>query len=168
MQHQLTPTHEQVVMPSRASQQQLNHSTGVREPASPAVANPQAGSPRRRVLVVEDNIETQRLLEVYIKQNFLVSRAMNAEEALELFNKDHPDAILMDINLPGKDGLWITRQIRTGSLNPHRPIVALTAFAMIGDRERCLAAGCNDYLSKPATKREVLEVLEKALAGVPK
>jgi PAS domain S-box-containing protein len=167
-QHQQTPKHEQVLMPTRTVQQQASNATGLRESSSPTVAKSQTGTPQRRVLVVEDNIETQRLLEVYIKQNFLVSRAMNADEALERFKKDLPDAILMDINLPGKDGLWITRQIRTGSLNPETPIVALTAFAMIGDRERCLAAGCNDYLSKPATKREVLEVLEKALAAVPR
>jgi PAS domain S-box-containing protein len=128
-------------------------------PAAPVIKEDTSGAVRRHVLVVEDNPETQRLLEVYLKSQYRVSQAMNAEEAFDLISRDAPDFILMDVNLPSKDGLTITREIRAGSICPTVPIVALTAFAMTGDRQRCLDAGCNDYLSKPATKREVLDVI---------
>jgi CheY-like chemotaxis protein len=116
------------------------------------------------VLVVEDNIETQRLIQVYLKGSYRVVSAANAEEAFEAIERDVPDVILMDINLPGKDGLTITREIRAGTRCPNIPIVALTAFAMTGDRQRCLEAGCTDYLTKPATKREVLEMINRVVA----
>jgi PAS domain S-box-containing protein len=118
---------------------------------------------KKLVLVVEDNPETQRLLEVYLKNAYRIAQAFNATEAHAAIRKEVPDVILMDVNLPGKDGLAITREIRVGSVCPKVPIVALTAFAMTGDRQRCLAAGCNDYLSKPATKREVLDKIELML-----
>jgi PAS domain S-box-containing protein len=118
---------------------------------------------KKLVLVVEDNPETQRLLEVYLKNSYRIAQAFNATDAHSEIRKEAPDVILMDVNLPGKDGLAITREIRSGSVCPDVPIIALTAFAMTGDRQRCLAAGCNDYLSKPATKREVLEKIEEML-----
>lgn len=118
---------------------------------------------KKLVLVVEDNAETQRLLEVYLKQQYKVAQAMNAGEVEQQLQKQIPDVILMDVNLPGKDGLSITQDIRSGVQCPSVPIVALTAFAMTGDRQRCIDAGCNDYLSKPATKREVLDVVSRML-----
>jgi CheY-like chemotaxis protein len=69
----------------------------------------------------------------------------------------------MDVNLPGRDGLSITREIRAGSRCPDVPIVALTAFAMAGDREKCFEAGCTAYLSKPATRREVRDMISRLL-----
>ncbi len=134
--------------------------------AAPSTPKPEpvgeAGD-KKRILVVEDNPETQRLLEVYLRANYKVSAAMNSTEAFEAISKELPDVILMDVNLPGKDGLSITRDIRKGNQCPKVPIVALTAFAMTGDRQKCLDAGCNDYLSKPATKREVLDVIAKVM-----
>ncbi len=118
------------------------------------------------VLVVEDNVETQRLLDVYLKQNYRVAAAMNATEAFDSIDRELPDVILMDVNLPGKDGLTITQELRHGQQCPNVPIIALTAFAMTGDRQRCLDAGCNDYLSKPATKREVLEVIDRVMRSL--
>lgn len=113
------------------------------------------------VLVVEDNEETQRLLEAYLRGHYRVITASNAQAAMAVLNKEVPAAILMDVNLPGRDGLAITRDIRGGIRCPKVPIVALTAFAMTGDRERCIEAGCNEYLRKPATRREVLEMVGK-------
>ena len=120
-------------------------------------------STERHILVVEDNIETQRLIDVYLKSTYRVSQAANAQEVFEVLYQDMPDLIIMDINLPGKDGLAITREIRKGALCPQIPIIALTAFAMTGDRQRCIDAGCTDYLSKPATKKEVLAAIAKNL-----
>lgn len=139
--------------------------------ARPAVHRPIAVPPKpergaddkKLVLVVEDNPETQRLLEVYLKNSYRIAQAFNATDAHSEIRTEVPDVILMDVNLPGKDGLAITREIRNGSACPDVPIIALTAFAMTGDRQRCLAAGCNDYLSKPATKREVLEKIDQML-----
>lgn len=118
---------------------------------------------KKLVLVVEDNVETQRLLDVYLKQTYRVAAAMNAGEAFDAVEREVPSVILMDVNLPGKDGLTITRELRAGERCPTVPIVALTAFAMTGDRQRCIDAGCNDYLSKPATKREVLDVIDRVM-----
>jgi CheY-like chemotaxis protein len=119
------------------------------------------------VLIVEDNIETQRLIEVYLKGTYRVSQASNAQSAFAALRANKPDIIIMDVNLPGQDGLAITREIRKGTICPKIPIVALTAFAMTGDRQRCIDAGCTDYLSKPATKREVLAMLAKCLQDTP-
>jgi len=123
-------------------------------------------NPKEHVLVVEDNPETQNLLGAYLRDGFRLSFVSNADEAYVALKNDPPDVILMDINLPGRDGLSITRDIRSGNILPNVPIIALTAFAMAGDRQRCLDAGCNDYLSKPATRREVLEAISRALNTV--
>jgi PAS domain S-box-containing protein len=119
-----------------------------------------------KVLVVEDNVETQRLMNAYLREKYDVTQAHSAKEALESFHANIPDVILMDVNLGGKDGLSVTQEIRAGSTHPNVPIIALTAYAMTGDRERCIEAGCNDYLTKPATKREVLEIVERTYARV--
>ena len=144
-----------------------------RQPAppqkEPAPPQREPAPPQREphVLIVEDNIETQRLIEVYLKGGYRVTKVSNAQEVFAALRTDKPDLILMDVNLPGKDGLAITREIRKGTICPKIPIVALTAFAMTGDRQRCIDAGCTDYLSKPATKREVLAMLAKCLQDTP-
>jgi len=131
-------------------------------PAAPkAAAQPTNGA---LVLVVEDNAETQRLLEAYLEGQYRIAQAMSAQEVDAAMLREVPDAIIMDINLPGRDGLALTREIRSGTRCPNVPIIALTAFAMTGDRQKCLDAGCDFYLSKPATRREVLDVVAKALA----
>jgi PAS domain S-box-containing protein len=133
-------------------------------PMVPAVEVPVPTGPTgKHVLVVEDNSETQRLLDAYLRGQYRVSKAANAQMAIEAINKEVPDLIIMDVNLPGRDGLSITREIRSGTICPRVPIVALTAFAMTGDRQKCIEAGCDDYLSKPATRREVLEMVGKLM-----
>ncbi|MDP4232376.1 MAG: ATP-binding protein [Bacteroidota bacterium] len=130
----------------------------------PAEAEEEDTTDEGLVLVVEDNEETQRLLEAYLRGHYRVVCASNAQSVMLAIRKEIPTAILMDVNLPGRDGLAITRDIRAGRLCPNVPIVALTAFAMTGDRERCLEAGCNEYLPKPATRREVLEIVGRVIA----
>ncbi len=115
------------------------------------------------VLVVEDNVETQRLIAAYLRDQYRLAYAQNADTAIEAIEKEVPALILMDINLPGRDGLSIVKEIRSGTRCPHVPIIALTAFAMAGDRQKFLDAGCTDYLSKPATRREVLEAVTRLL-----
>ncbi len=115
------------------------------------------------ILVVEDNIETQRLISAYLRDHYRLAYAQNADTALEAIEKEAPALILMDINLPGRDGLSIVKEIRSGTRCPDVPIIALTAFAMAGDRQKFLDAGCTDYLSKPATRREVLDAVSRLL-----
>ncbi len=102
------------------------------------------------VLVVEDDQRAATILrDFFTSQNLRVELARNGLEALALVNQFHPDIILMDIQMPELDGLETTRRIRAQSHLQTIPIIAMTALVMPGDRERCLAAGADDYVSKP-------------------
>ncbi len=133
------------------------------EPPKPVVLDTPANQVGTLILVVEDNIETQRLISAYLRDHFRLAFAQHADGAMEAIAKEAPGLILMDINLPGRDGLSIVKDIRSGTRCPEVPIIALTAFAMAGDKQKFLDAGCTDYLSKPATRREVLEAVNKLL-----
>jgi CheY-like chemotaxis protein len=86
--------------------------------------------------------------------------ARNGNEALALARVERADVILMDIQLPGMDGLETIRRLRAEPVLCNIPIIALTAIAMRGDREKCLAAGANDYLSKPVSLKRLIETIE--------
>jgi signal transduction histidine kinase/CheY-like chemotaxis protein len=121
-----------------------------------------------RVLVAEDNAVNQRLASRMLeKRGHRVTVTANGLEAAETLANGHFDLILMDIQMPEMDGFEATAAIRTREKRDgaHVPIIALTANAMKGDRERCLAAGMDGYLSKPIVPRELDELLEKYLAG---
>lgn len=105
-----------------------------------------------RVLLVEDNLVNQQVARGILKKKHIdVIVTNNGREAIELFQADgnYFDMILMDLEMPEMDGYEATRRIRSGTINPDVPIIAITAQAMRGDRERCLAAGMDGYLSKP-------------------
>ena len=110
---------------------------------------------QEKILVVEDtplNMELCRdLLEV---AGYVVYEATDAQEAIKQAKQEKFDLILMDIQLPGMDGLSATKIIKEESINKDTPIVALTAYAMAGDKEKIEAAGCNGYLTKPINTRE--------------
>lgn len=102
------------------------------------------------ILVVDDNAANLKLARVILqREGYLVRTAVDAEEALELLRSWRPALILMDIQLPGLDGLELTRRLKADPACRDILIVALTAFAMPNDHERALAAGCDGYLSKP-------------------
>ena len=106
------------------------------------------------ILVVEDNITNQLLTSsVLEREGYRVEVAGSSVEALELLRTSKPDLILMDIQLPGLDGLALTRMLKIASDTAAIPVVALTAHAMSGDRELALAAGCAGYISKPIDTR---------------
>jgi CheY-like chemotaxis protein len=130
-----------------------------RVPMGPAVAN------RWLVLLAEDNPVNQKLAcHLLGKLGCEVEVAGNGMEALERWNKRPYDAIFMDCQMPGLDGYQTTQRIReSGERGRRIPIVAITASSMVGDRERCLAAGMTDYVSKPLDPRELRRVLEAAL-----
>lgn len=102
------------------------------------------------ILVVDDNAANLKLARVILQQEgHTVRTVIDAEEALVLLKSWRPALILMDIQLPGLDGLELTRRLKSEPEHRDTIIIALTAFAMPSDRERALAAGCDDYLSKP-------------------
>ena len=93
----------------------------------------------------------------------IIDEAANADEAVEKIEKQNPDVIFLDIQMPGMDGLEAIEQIRRNLNLVDVPIIALTALAMKGDRDRCLQAGANDYLSKPFKLKELVNSIEKLL-----
>ena len=89
--------------------------------------------------------------------------AKTGQEAITLAQSEHPDLILIDIQMPGIDGLEASRQIRGDLILAEVPIIALTALAMSGDRERCLVAGANEYLSKPVKLKHLAILIQQLL-----
>lgn len=118
-----------------------------------------------KILVVEDN-PTNMILTVYILESagHDVLQAENATVGIQLACKEHPDLIFMDIQLPDMDGLEATRQLKSQPLTQDIPVYALTAFAMKGDKERIGSSGCDGYLSKPISHKDLLDVVDKALS----
>jgi two-component system sensor histidine kinase/response regulator len=122
-----------------------------------------------RVLVAEDNPVNQRLISRLLeKRGHRVTLANNGREAVNAAEKGGVDLILMDVQMPEVDGFEATEKIRARekSSGAHLPIVALTAHAMKGDRERCLARGMDDYLTKPIQPQELDAILERWTARV--
>jgi len=121
--------------------------------------------PKNKILIAEDNPLNMRMLEMLLMARgypFLL-KAVNGEEALEIAIKEKPALILMDIQLPKMNGLEVTRRLKRMPSLRHIPIIALTAYAMKGDREKCLGAGCDAYLSKPVSTRELSKVIGRIL-----
>lgn len=109
---------------------------------------------KRRILVVEDNEANQMLARAVLElEGYEVDIAGSGPEAMERVQQATPDLILMDIQLPGEDGLTVTRLLKAQSGTSSIPVVALTAHAMRGDREQALQAGCVGYISKPIDTR---------------
>ena len=133
------------------------------------------GSESFLILVVDDNEAGQLLARSVLEMDgFRVISARSSQEVLEQVNRRRPDLILMDVQLPGQDGLAVTRHLKADPRTAGIPIVALTAHAMSGDREQALAAGCIDHISKPFDTRTLgrrirgflpIERLDSAAAG---
>jgi CheY-like chemotaxis protein len=104
---------------------------------------------RKRVLVVEDHPINVKLVSLLLEGTYEVATAGDADEALSVLQTFHPDLILMDIQLPGMDGLELTRRLKSDPRTRGIVIVALTAYAMKGDEDKALAAGCSGYITKP-------------------
>lgn len=121
------------------------------------------------ILVVDDNEASRIALTDLLKhKNYQVTVARSGTEAIMKATEEHPNIILMDVQMPEMDGLEAIRQIRSETAMKDIPIIALTALAMPGDREKCLAAGANDYLSKPINMKKLLGVIETQLAEAKK
>jgi two-component system cell cycle response regulator DivK len=119
---------------------------------------------RKRVLCVEDNVSNMRLVSRIVeaeKHDFLM--APDGPTALGIIHRESLDLVLLDINIPGVDGLEIARQMKSNPALSSIPIIATTANVLVGDRERCLEAGCDAYLPKPLDVRELQDVLRAYL-----
>ena len=121
---------------------------------------------RGRVLVVEDNADNRRLaVKVLRRAGFDTVEADGADNLLELIKQHQPDLILIDIELPGQSGLTAVRTVREDPQMGRMPIIAVTAYASPEDRQRCLAAGCTDYLAKPIDINVLVEKVCCHLTG---
>lgn len=117
-----------------------------------------------RVLIVDDDPLARETLDALLRrEGYQLLFAASGSDVLQRMNDLAPDLILMDVMMPEMDGLETTKRIRGQLGIKDTPIIALTALAMAGDRERCLAAGMNDYLSKPVKLKELLTVIEQYL-----
>ncbi len=120
------------------------------------------------ILVVDDNLDNQELTRILLEyEGWEVRVAGDAQTALDTLATYHPSLILMDVQMPGMDGLELTRRLRADGAFEDVRIVALTAYAMRGDEENARAAGCDGYISKPIDTREFASVVAKFLRPNP-
>mgnify|MGYP001615120093 FL=1 len=118
--------------------------------------------PDKNVMVVEDNEKNRKLMRVVLKaKGYNVIEAATGEEALNILRNQKPDIILMDIQLPGIDGITLIKQIKETTALKDIPIIAVTAYAMKGDEEKIMEAGCDAYVSKPINTQELPLIVEK-------
>lgn len=115
----------------------------------------------KKVLVAEDTESNFLLLNILLRKQYQVSHALNGQQAIDMYNSEQPDIILMDIKMPEMDGLEATRQLRAAGCTI--PIVALTANAYDSDREKAFDAGCDDYMSKPISAPALREMMVRLL-----
>jgi len=121
----------------------------------------------KKILVVEDNLDNRRILVYRLKRmgSFEIVEASNGEEAVQMVGQQRPDLIFMDLKMPVMDGWEATRRIRLLPEGRSIPIIALTAQAMVGDEQKALAAGCDDYVAKPIVDPNVVrEKVERLLS----
>lgn len=118
----------------------------------------------KRVLVVEDNENNIYLIRFILQKNgFEFIEARDGETGVELAVKEKPDLILMDIQLPVLDGYEATKRIKTMEETKDIPIIALTSYAMVGDREEALNVGCDGYIEKPINPETIIAEIKKYL-----
>lgn len=118
-----------------------------------------------KILLVEDNEMNRDMLSRRLtRKGFEVLIAIDGREAIDLAGSELPDLILMDMSLPVIDGWEATRRLKADQTTGGIPIIALTAHAMSGDREKCQEAGCDDYDTKPIELQRLLEIMQKHLA----
>ena len=119
-----------------------------------------------RVLIVDDNPTNLKLVAYLVKaQGYEVETASDADAALAAIAANRPRLILMDLQLPGIDGLELTRRLKADPATREIKVIAVTAYAMKGDHEKAIAAGCDDYVTKPIDTRALPQVIARHLQG---
>lgn len=125
------------------------------------------GSRDRTVLIVEDNEDNRIVYSTILRHHgFRVSEALDGEEGIAKARRELPDIILMDISIPLIDGWEVTQTLKREAATSHIPVIALTAHAMPGDRERAMEVGCDGYLAKPCEPRAVLAEVNRLINQV--
>jgi len=116
---------------------------------------------KSKILVIEDNEQNLYLVKFILeKHGYGVFYAVDGPGGIELAARIRPDLILLDIQLPGMDGYAVARQLRSNSMLADIPIVAVTSYAMPGDREKVMEAGCNGYIEKPINPETFMSQVE--------
>jgi len=119
---------------------------------------------KEKILIVEDNPQNMRLIEMVLRdKDYTLLKATDGDEALEVAFRELPDLIIMDIQLPKLSGLEVTKKLRETPAFSHIPIIAITAYAMKGDKEGIIESGCDAYVSKPINTRELPGVIAEML-----
>jgi two-component system, cell cycle response regulator DivK len=119
------------------------------------------------ILYIEDNPLNMRLVRKLVNSfGYKMLEAMDGLTGLDMVKSERPDLVLVDVNLPGMDGLQIATAMKSSPELSSIPVVALTANAMHGDRERCLAAGCDGYIAKPIARQELYNAINRYLGSV--
>ena len=119
---------------------------------------------KEKILIVEDNPQNMRLMKMVLSaKGYTLLKATDGKEALDKAMRERPDLILMDIQLPKLNGLEVTRKLRETPAFSNIPIIALTAYAMKGDKQRFIDGGCDAYLSKPINTHELPGVIAQML-----
>lgn len=153
-----------IALASRAEEKTSDAPAAARPAAEPPAARPDQGwKSKPRVLLVEDNRVNQRIAQEILRQfGCVVTPAMNGHEAVSRVQEGEFDLVFMDCEMPEMDGLEATRQIRKrGDAKGAVPIVALTAHAFPGDKDRCMTAGMSDYMTKPFRRGQLLDMIKK-------
>ncbi|TLS65650.1 response regulator [Mariprofundus erugo] len=120
----------------------------------------------KRIVIIEDNALNRKLAcRILSGSGYDVIEAVSAEDGLALVRLHRPSLVLMDMQLPGMDGIEATRQIRGDATTAHIPVLAVTALAMAEDRAHVLANGCDGYLAKPYAYQALLQAVESLLTG---
>ncbi|MCB9730274.1 MAG: response regulator [Deltaproteobacteria bacterium] len=112
--------------------------------------------PVKRVVVIEDNPDNRLLVDAILSEHYVIEEYENGLDALAGIEASPPDLVLLDVSLPEMDGIEVLRRLRDDERVCHIPVVALTAHAMRGDRERFLSEGFDDYVAKPIVDEDVL------------
>ena len=118
---------------------------------------------RKRILLVEDHPLNVKLVTLLLQRDYDVRAAGDADEALQILDAWLPDLILMDVQLPGMDGLELVRRLKADPRTRGIVMVALTAYAMKGDEEKALAAGCSGYITKPLDTKTFVDTVARYL-----
>ena len=118
----------------------------------------------KRILLVEDQEDNRRIMrDLLSARGYELLEATDGEEGLAAAERERPDLILMDIQLPGLDGYEVTRRIKANPAFPHIPIIAVTSYALSGDDVKAFAAGCDAYVTKPFSPRVLLAKIREYL-----
>ncbi len=121
---------------------------------------------KQRILIIEDNEQNLYLVKFILeKHGYEVSAARDGKEGIEMACREKPDMILLDIQLPVMDGYTVASELRKNQYLANTPIVAVTSFAMIGDREKAIESGCTGYMEKPIDPEKFMAQVEQYLIG---